>query len=368
MTAIPPSPSGDSSIPPRHRPIMGNFTRETTELDLWALDDLDAEQGVSAKPGPKVHQSVIPVPRDYRRRAEPSEAAIEPTATPSAPAESENSDQPEGTPVRSKFQPVRPLASASQLPDHFAELDDTAPPTSAAPAPAESAPATPDPSPSVNVAAPAEPAAPAAPPVPRIPSAEDDEFSPRPREGAVPLDLRPRLGLSLVERIGLVALVLLVVVGGGTFFYSRLSRLAPKSSVTDENDFPIKGQYTTVRSAETYWRAPILSGAMAETVRPGTKMIPVIKISTQGGTAGVRVLFRDSDGLLIGDAITQATNPNIPLEITATAGFTDVGMFSGYRAEQGKPWTVEVTEAPAENAANSDFKKLFKLAISTAQR
>ncbi len=359
---------------------MGNFTRETTELDLWALDDLDAGEGESTEPAPRAHQVVIPVPRDYRRRGQPSEAETGPTAIPrTEPAGSEVPTQPEATTLRTKLQPTRPLAPASKLPDHFADLDDAPLPPSAAPAPVADLddapmPFSAAPVPADSVASPAakvtstEAAQPDAPPAQRIKAAEDDEFSPRARDGTAPLDLRPQLGLSRLERIGLVALALLILGGGGTFFYGRLSRLAPKSSVTDQNDFPIKGQYATIRSAETYWRPPILSGAMAETVRPGTKMIPVIKLSTEGNAAAVRVFFRDSDGVLIGDAITRTTNSNIPLEITATAGFTDVGMFSGYRAEQGKPWTVEVAEAPTENAPNSDFKKLFKLAISTAQR
>jgi len=379
MTPLPPASSGEPSIPPRHRPNLGNFNRETTELDLWALDDLDGPEGDSSEPSPKGQQAVIPVPRNTGRT--PQAPQSEPM-TPRAPAH-KLSTQSEitTTTTRSKVQPPRPLLQPSRLVDHFDDLEDLVPITY--PLAKESAKAALADSQLEEVAQVAEevnqqPVVAEAPSI--APSQGDfqkpnqaqpsdvDEFTPRAREGVAPLDLRVRLGLSKLERIGLAALFALVVLGGGSLFYGRLNRLAAGGDAMAENQFPIKGNFTRIIAADTYWRAPVIEGPMAEKVRPGTQLIPVIKLTAEGSPAGIKVLFRNSDGRLVGDALTRTLNPGASWEVAATTGFNDAGMFAAYRAGQGKPWTVEVEEAPTETASNAEFKKLLNMAISTAQR
>ena len=56
------------------------------------------------------------------------------------------------------------------------------------------------------------------------------------------------------------------------------------------------------------------------------------------------------------------------LVIPATAGFDDIGMHAAYRTGGTKPWTVEIYEAPSENASGKEFTKLFETHISTDRR
>ena len=90
--------------------------------------------------------------------------------------------------------------------------------------------------------------------------------------------------------------------------------------------------------------------------------------SSSGAPASIRVFFRNSDGEVIGDAVTRTLTPGPPLEVAATAGFEDVGMHAAYRTGQSKPWTVQVDEAPAADSPSSDYKKLFEMNVSTDRR
>lgn len=204
--------------------------------------------------------------------------------------------------------------------------------------------------------------------VPELPTAEaDDEFSPVVRENATPISLRPHLGLSGFERIGLIALaVLLVLVAGGIFLFS-LNRLPTESKRVQANDFPIKGAHLTISSAESYWRAPITDGPEADTFRRETQLLPVLEMALSGGPAAIRVLFRNEDHIVVGDAVTRTVRGGT-VKIAATAGFDDIGMHAAYRTGESKPWTIEVFEAPTEETTGKDFKKLFEINISTDRR
>lgn len=206
-------------------------------------------------------------------------------------------------------------------------------------------------------------------PVPELPAAESyDEFSPVARENTTPISLRPHLGLSRFERIGLIALaVLLVMVAGGIFVFS-LNRLPTESKRAQANDFPIKGALLTISSASSYWRAPITEGPDADTFRRETQLLPVLEMAVSGGPAAIRVLFRNDDHVVVGDAVTRTVRSGGTVKIAATAGFDDIGMHAAYRTGESKPWTIEVFEAPSEETTGKDFKKLFEINISTDRR
>ncbi len=138
--------------------------------------------------------------------------------------------------------------------------------------------------------------------------------------------------------------------------------------MTKETDFPIKGGKFVVNSAVTYWREPVTSGGKIDTVRRDTLLIPEIDLSTSGGAAGMRVFFRDGDGELVGDVVTRTVKGDMKFQVAATAGFDDLGKYAAYRTGQGKPWTIEVLEAPAEDSPTEEFKKLFEMKISTERR
>lgn len=197
---------------------------------------------------------------------------------------------------------------------------------------------------------------------------EMDEFSPAYHPDATPISLRPHLGLSKFERLGLATLLGLLMIASGVAFLYTIHRLPGVSDRVKSNDFPIKGKLVTIKSAETYWRPPIKEGTNAETFRRGTQLLPVVDLTASGGPAVIRVFFRDSDGQLIGDAVTRKFQTAGSIQVAATAGFVDVGMHAAYRTGQSKPWTIEVFEAPSENTPGKEFEKLFEMIISTDRR
>jgi hypothetical protein len=153
-----------------------------------------------------------------------------------------------------------------------------------------------------------------------------------------------------------------------TVFLNSIHRLPAGAERLTAGDFPVEGRHLTIRSADSFWRAPITEGERAETFRRGTQLLPVVELTSSGSTGAVRVIFRDQDGRGAGDVVTSPIKPGAPLQIAATAGFEDVGMHAAYRAGQSEPWTVEVFEAPSETSSNSDFRKLFEIDISTDRR
>lgn len=206
-----------------------------------------------------------------------------------------------------------------------------------------------------------DPAPIAAPPSPT----DDDEFSPVVPQGAVPVSLRPKLGLTQVERIGLGLLAGLLVAAGIAIFAVFLNRLPTESANADVTDFPIKGKHVSITSARSFWRVPHTDGAMQDIVRRGTALIPVLELDIGKASGAVRVLFRNDEGIPVGDGVTRTALANGKLEIPATAGFDDAGMHAAYRTGQSKPWTVEVFEAPS---GGGEFQSLFQTSISTVRR
>jgi hypothetical protein len=361
MTPKPPSSSEGSSFPPRSRPNLGDLVKDTTELDLWAFDDLDSEEEQAPKPPASTG---IPGPRDSRKKK------------PLAPVESTEPPPPQLVTGKdsirvnvSKEAPKPPSGSTADLaeprndfedlddPDHWAENEPSA--LSIHPS-LLTAPAAPTPAQESEVD---EPILESNPPV-----EEADEFSPAASERAKPISLVPRLGLSKLEWLGLGALGAILLVGGGMVFFNSIHRLPSGTERLQAGDFPVKGSHVAILSAETFWRAPISEGKNADTFRRGTQLLPVVTLTASGGPAAVRVFFRDEEGRVMGDAVTRTIKPGTPLQIAATAGFEDLGMHAAYRTGQSKPWTIQVLEGPSETAANAEFKKLFEINISTVRR
>jgi hypothetical protein len=194
---------------------------------------------------------------------------------------------------------------------------------------------------------------------------DNDEFSAKASANVVPISLRPHLKLSMIERFGLLVLLVLLLAGSAAILGFFLNRLPTEAQRAKANDFPIKGDLLTIQSATSYWRAPVMEGSTIDTFRRGTQLLPVLELTASGGPAAIRVLFRNEDHAVVGDAVTRTFRGENPLKIPATAGFDDLGMHAAYRTGESKPWTIEVLEAPTENAAGTSFKKLFEMNIST---
>ena len=178
------------------------------------------------------------------------------------------------------------------------------------------------------------------------------------------MSLRPKLGLSKFEWFGLVVLAVLLLGGGVVVYLNTISRLPTGSERVKTKDFPIQGKHLAVLSVDSYWRAP----QEGDAVRRGTVLIPVVAITSSGGPAAIRVFFHNSDGEVVGDAVTRQVQPGKSLQIAATGGFEDLGMHAAYRTGENKPWFIEVHEGPSENSPGAEFKKLLEMDISPDRR
>lgn len=341
---------------------MGDLAKNTTESDLWAFDEISETDEESPVLPPTPPAPGIPVPRD----SEKTKARQLKDSSPPKKEVGHERVQINVSKSRVKTPAAGPIGGHSKPGRDFDDLEQWDEPE-AGPAgeeiPREIQPAT------VAPSAPAEPAVAKIAPPPAAPPADElDEFSPVVRENATPVSLRPHLGLSKVERTGLVALLVILLIAGGVIFFYTIHRLPTESARVKANDFPVKGSHVTILSADSYWRAPIMEGGNVETFRRGTRLLPVVDLKASGGPAAIRVFFRSSDGQAIGDAVTRSIQAGTPLQVAATAGFEDVGMHAAYRTGQSKPWTIQVYEAASENSPAQDFKKLFEMNVSTDRR
>ena len=322
---------------------MGNLAKDTTEQDLWAFDDIDPMAEEITESLPKPAEQKIPVPRD----GEKMKVRPLPDPAPSKSAAYQDSIRVNVGKGLPKNQ-LSATSGQSKPGSEFDDLDHWDEPDAALPV-----------SP-----APAEIEVPAAVPTPPTAADLQDEFSPPEREPATPVSLRPRMNLTKLERLGLVALSVLLLGGVGMVFLNAISRLPTDSGRVKANDFPIRGSHITIHSAVSFWRAP----KAADTARRGTQLVPVVDLMSSGGPAAIRVFFRNSDGDVIGDAVTRFLQAGGKLQVAATAGFDDVGMHAAYRTGDNKAWTIEVLEAATENAPGPEFRKLFEMNISTDRR
>jgi len=351
---------------------MGSLAKDTTEIDLWAFDDIQPLEDEGSEKAPKVPAPGVPAARPGKKPSDKRKPADEGGATApggnaaaKAAADSIKVNVGKARPVSQSGTVAgqsRPGSDFDDL-DHWEDVEEElsdAPPPRLVPMPVklELAPVLePEPEP---LAAETTSPAPA-------PEAEVDEFTTPVKPNLVPVSLRPHLGLSSMERVGLCALVGLLLIGAIVLYFNAIHGLQSGSKRVVQNDFPIKGKQLAIGSAETYWRAP-LTGDVQETVRRGTVLIPEIRLKPEGGPAAIRVFFRNSDGDLVGDAVTRSVQTAAEIRVAATAGFEDIGMHAAYRTGQSKPWTVEVREAPSENSTVQEFQKLFEMDISTDRR
>lgn len=362
------SSSGDSSLPKKHRPSLDDLSQETTERDLWDLsDESDEAAGPAAdteEPPPAADAPPLPAPR----KAEIPKSKSKPAGNEAADSDliRVNVNRPKPK-VRRGIQAQGPgttedvfddldkwdESEASATPEGHLETPE--PPAAATPAAAENEPA---PAPSV----------PEAPETPAAPAAEDaDEFTPRAPAGATPVSLQPRLSLSKIERIGLVALAVVLIAAGGLAYWFSISRIPSGDDRLTARDFPVRGAVATVTAAETYWRAPVAGGPEAEKVRRGTLLIPVIELKTENKPAVLRVVFHDDTGAAVGDTTTREIRSET-MTVAATAGFDELGMHAAYRTGSIEPWTVKVLEGRPGATRGEDFAPLFEIEISALRR
>lgn len=383
MSPNPEPPPEKSSLPPRHRPVSEDLSQDTAETELWALDDLDDDAA------PAIHP-----PREPARTANrdiPAARERKPIAKASLPEpHSSNSIPPGQTEERIRINVGRSssknkrqgdiLTPAKQTSD-FDDLEqwdieetprEIVPHEKAYPEGQKTVPLQPAAS---STHAPESAPESAPKPISNPPSQQatetpesDDEYSPVAKPGAVPISLRPHLSLSKIERIGIITLLVLLIVAGGSIYFLSINRLPTETIKAQTNDFPIKGEKIVIQFAESYWRPPITEGPDRDVFRRDSQLLPIVEFSIKGGPAAIKVVFRDENQQIIGDAITRAVQSDGIVKIAGTAGFDDMGMYAAYRTGGNKPWTIEVLEADSAESDSTEFNKVFEMDISTALR
>lgn len=398
MSAEPTNPSG---LPGRNRPQLSDLSRETTEDDLWNLDE---EPAVSRPRQAKL----TPPPAPIKEPAAPLEAP-----TPLEPP------MPRGL-----TSPVKPLSPRTAQPDEIGDLDesDSAPP----PAPEEEpvaaltsaidddldeveTPAAPPvaatpkakgktkktPAAPVELPAPPEEPAPVAVDTPAAVDApegyyEDEEPTDEPVASHAPRENRPR-GAAAAERgsiprprlnrcevIGIASFAVVVMIAAVwvlSHFFSQLSFTRESDS---RPSYPLKGELARVASATTFWREPVRSGENRDVARREVVLIPVLELSLDpehSGGGSLRVIFRNSEGQPLGDPITRSfgagrfeASGSATISFAATDGFIEDGDFQAYRTGKGKLWTADVLEGPPGDSPANTFKKLSSIPILPDRR
>jgi hypothetical protein len=361
------TPSDGRPLSPRHRPSIGELGRDTTEMDLWDLDEAPPSAAPLKKrpmggDGPAVvEQGVEPIdgedpPKLTRpspiKRNLPSRSSFRVTAGSTVVGGSDFEDLEEWV--------DEPLAPAEQA--SVAEVSEPGP---AAPGPVMEDEGNPAP-----VGEMEEDVS-----VPEAAGGMDEGGrgdagpSPEVAVAASPVDRAagfrlPRLALSRLERVGLATFVVLMV-GGGVFFLAQsIHRLPQEPPQLGKQDFPVMGRVVRVDSVVSYWREP----QGEDVARRGTVLIPAVEVKLGRGAGAIRVFFNDEEGKRVGDPINREVGDGGTVKLAATAGFEEFSMHAAYRTGESKPWTIELFEGPSVNAPGADFEKLLEIPISSERR
>ena len=394
MTPEPPSTPDGQQLPPRHRPTADNLAKDTTERDLWDLDDLvigdtDGPPQASIEPIRRNRVPVAPEPRAVPAKpAEPKAASNIPvlggrSSVMRRVSKADRGRNPLAEPAGAGNDPgTRPVVpSVDRVETTFDELEDWDDSVSAGiSGPIEEvfdelsesvdeARVTAAPVETIGNEVAAEqvdepPPQKSEEPEPAAVADDDmvDEFSPRSVSGAAHVTERPKLVLNGIEKIGMACLMLVLLVGGVWAYRNTVSKLDSGKRNTD-TELPAAGSHVKLTKIETYWRAPVTTGDKREIVRRGVVLIPVVEVSVSGKGA-VRLLFGDDKGNDVGDPMVRAVDGETTLVIPATVGFEDISAHAAYQAGLTKPWSVRVAEAPSSGASGADFKDLANARIS----
>lgn len=347
--------------------MMGDLAKDTTEMDLWAFDD-DLDEVEEAPSAARSNTGSIPAPREPAspRQSDSSRSGGQKTPDESSGKIRMNVNRP------AKGKPRGPIAGQSKPESDFDDLEAWEDPRSEPEIEelpfAEEIAVEPQAPPEVA----AEEKAPAVAPEPAVApppveAPQADEFSPTARADAKPISLRPHLGLNSIERYGLIGLAVLLLGGSIWFLATTVFRLPKPAVRLEARDFPIKGEKIRIDSAECYWRKPVTGGKNADACRLGTLLLPEVELKVSGGSATIRVFFKDDEGNTIGDPLFRQIGEGT-VKVAATAGIEDPGIFAAYRTGNATRWTVQVHEIPSGDVARGKSNQLFEMEIPAERR
>lgn len=354
-----PEPPSSSGLPPRGRPALSDLSRETTEGDLWNLDDEIAD-GTTPKP------ILSPQPR---RSA---------SSVPAAPAP-DGGPAPERLETRERPAPrVDPLERKHALPPAADEMGDLDEDTASIAEPAlqvipEDEPAAPPATTLLSLDPPADPSSvpAAAEPETAAPRPNQRRSEPAAKAQAAAIRSVPRLNRREVLGIAAFAFSLLLI---AIWVLSRVfSAFEFESEFVKGPNFPVTGQQLTLATAETYWREPVRGGEARDFARRDVTMIPVLEITldpAKSGSGALLVIFRNSEGEPVGDSIRRSFSggrfdaSNDPtIAFPSTDGFIAAADFNAYRSGKGKIWKADIFEGPSVDAPADRFQPLASLPV-----
>ena len=185
---------------------------------------------------------------------------------------------------------------------------------------------------------------------------------------STPLPVRIRVPFTLSEKISVTLLMGALLAAGVLTVLHFSERIATRPLIAGEIDYPVKGRHLQILDAESFWRKPVTSGENTDVVRRGTLLIPVLSMKIDTKPGAVRVFFRDGEGDLVGDVITRTVSGKTDLEIAATAGFDDEGMYTAYRTGNESPWMIQIFEGPDASASRDKFELVLETEISPERR
>ncbi|GAA5482985.1 hypothetical protein [Haloferula sargassicola] len=334
--------------PRRHRPRLSDLAGETLEDDLWNLDDDGAAPQSEIEVQPR--KGIGGFPQKSPKTAEPEpekepQPAAEAEPAVSLPEDDEESPPPQAAqPAAEKRQrrdfPLRPAEDDLALDDEDEDAGKTA-----EPAGAESREAVVPDKPQEELPKPEKPA-PAAKAEPK----SDGPPTPSPK----------------LEKIGLISTAVVLVAIALWWIIGSFANVSTTELGADFPDLPAKGEYARIDEVDTYWRKPVREGDQVDAATAEAAYIPVVLVTLhEQGSGTLRVLFRDSDGDFVGDAISRSFRDGVfektgsaTAEFAATDGFHEVADFNGYRVGEDR-WQAEIFEGPSENASGKSFKSLL---------
>ncbi len=180
----------------------------------------------------------------------------------------------------------------------------------------------------------------------------------------MPVGSAARPSFSKLEKFSIIA-IMAVLSAAAIFSVIHFSGKIPVNSPISKNlKLPAKGERFTVSSVETYWRKPNTQGEKPDIVRSGVELAPVLKINISGNEGAIRIFFRDSDGIMIGDSVSRNISGDETHEFIATDGLSNLGDHAAYRTGENPRWIIHVYEGPSADAPFSQFKRLFETKIS----
>jgi hypothetical protein len=368
---MPEESSNSSGLPGRSRPALSDLSKETTEADLWNLDDDLTERPLPQPAHP-------PLPRVIARTEVEEEAPAPESPAPEAPAPAESAPppgpqapKPRGrTPAQRRPDHDHPLGHPSQRgprADEIGELDE----------PAEQAPRPSSPPP-------AKPAAAARPPEPApqpaaVPVALEKPDAAATAKGSTKSPTRPLAKrIDRREAVGLVAFAVVLLLVAIWVLARFFNQFEFKSALAEMPDFPAHGEHASLSAANTFWREPVRTGADRDFARREVMMIPVLDLTLESQRSpggALLVIFRNSQGEPVGDSIRRSFRGGVfdasgtPLmSFPATDGFVAEGDYQAYRTGGGEPWIAEVLEGPSVDAPAGNFKPLVSIPVSPLRR